>query len=229
MKNVFISGIKGNMGSRYALICHALGLRVYGTDLVSFTEQATFCRKKNIDGVIIATPTHTHIDAINIFGNQCNLPMLVEKPIRIGRVRTMPDFNVTMVNQYKYLAKENSVGLTYYNYFKTGGDGLLWDCINIIGLAKGEVSVKKESPFWRCMINGHRINIKDMDRAYFDMIKDWSRNPIGNRYYIELAHEKVAAMKNAKPTPKTSEERNQIKTSTKTEVNVIPILGRTDD
>lgn len=223
MKRVFISGVSGNMGSRYALICKKLGLKVYGADMVSFTEQSSFCNGNDIDGIIVATPTHTHVDAINIFGNQTKLPILVEKPIRCGRLKTMPDFPITMVNQYAYLADPSSVGLTYYNYFKTGGDGLLWDCINIVGLAKSEVSIKKDSVFWRCMINGKRLQIRDMDRAYIEMVKDWTEDPFkGNREYFQKAHDKVVSMLAKGGTGTTTEERNKIKSDSQ----VIPILGK---
>tara|TARA_R110000796_G_scaffold252618_2_gene388737 strand:+ start:3995 stop:4666 length:672 start_codon:yes stop_codon:yes gene_type:complete len=223
MKNIFISGIDGNMGSRYATICRTLGLKVYGVDRISFTEQARFCKSNDIDGIIVATPTFTHIDAINIFGSHCEyVPMLVEKPLRKGRIKTMPNFKVTMVNQYKYLVdKIDSVGLSYYNYFKSGGDTMLWDCINIIGLANSEISIKANSPFWRCMINGQMLNIKDMDGAYLNMVRDWTKNPEGNREYIELAHDKVCALKESKPIPRG----NKVKTGSQ----VIPILGKAID
>lgn len=226
MKKVFISGINGNMGARYGLICRTLGLDVYGSDQSSFTEQGDFCVRNNIDGIIVATPTFTHVDAINIFGNEApDIPVLIEKPIRLGPVETMPDYKLTMVNQYKYLVDNDRIGLTYYNYFKTGGDGLLWDCINIIGLAKTEVSIKRQSPFWRCSINGQDLNIKDMDKAYYDMLDDWTTNPVSNHEYIQKAHAKVNEMVKAGVTnTRKIKEPNDVKTGSQ----VLPIVGRNE-
>ncbi len=191
MKKVFISGITGNMGSRYALICKRLGLKVYGADIISFSSQLQQCAEEYVDGIIIATPTYTHMDAINIFASIEGIPILCEKPIRKGKVQTSNHFNVRMVNQYKYMIDENKKGQTYYNYFKTGQDSLLWDCINIFGLAKGKLKIKNDSPIWDCMINGQKLNLADMDQAYIDMIEDWVKNPINNHKYIEKTHKRV--------------------------------------
>lgn len=222
MKSIFISGIKGNMGSRYARILQKLKVNVYGSDdNSSFMEQASFCKRKGIDGIIIATPTATHLDAINIFGNFCNAPMLVEKPIAKAKI-VSPRFHVTMVNQYDYLVREDSVGLSSYNYFKTGGDGLLWDCINIIGMARSSVKINNNSPIWRCMINGQRLHIQDMDRAYIHMLRDWVDDPIPNPEYIMLAHAKVWEMIKEQ---ENKHRANKVEVGTK----VIPILGSTND
>jgi hypothetical protein len=225
MKKVFISGIGGNMGTRYAFLCSDLGIAVYGMDKKNYQEQMVFCLENKIDRVIIATPTWNHVDALNIFST--HLPsayILCEKPIIAGNIRNIPDHTkVTMVNQYKYLLKDpNRFGITYYNYFKTGNDGLYWDCINIIGLAKGKCYVKNDSPFFRCIINGQRISIKDIDRSYMLMVKDWFFNPKPNIEYIKTSHAKVLKMirdKNNRTPP------SRIQTSTK----VIPILGKDND
>lgn len=194
MRNVFISGLKGNMGQRYASICQKLGYKVTGCDkTASFMEQAYFCKKKAIDRVIIATPTETHLDAIEIFKQLTNAYMLVEKPLARNHLTDLGD-KVTMVNQYEYLVSENCIGPSSYNYFKSGSDGLFWDCINIIGLAKGNVSIKNDSPIWRTMINGRRLNISDMDLAYIDMVRDWLQEPRPNQNYYIKAHDKVIDM-----------------------------------
>lgn len=195
MKKVFISGFKGNMGQRYAAILHRLGIDVVGCDNEkSFSEQAYLCASSKVDGVIITTPTSTHIDALEIILNwfeneQIRIPILVEKPI--ARAALMCSWtDITMVNQYKYL-KHSGDGITYYNYFKHGADGLYWDCVNIIGLSRGKVIIKGDSPKWTCWLNGNKISLADMDGAYIKMIKDWVKHPGGNRDYINSAHKKV--------------------------------------
>lgn len=225
MKKVFISGCTGNMGRRYTAICHDLGLTVMGGDKETpLSEQASVAREKDCDGVIIATPTVNHVDALNLFGNIAQLPILCEKPLAPGKLLEMR-FNVRMVNQYEYMIDKKSVGKTYWNYYKSGDDGLLWDCINIIGLAKSECVIKGSSPFWRCMINGKELNIKDMDMAYFDMVKDWVKNPTDNLEYCKMAHDKVEVMvdKMIKKNLKKNEKHKKSKLNCKT--NVVPILG----
>ena len=224
LKKIFISGLSGNMGTRYALICkNELGLEVCGMDDDhSFSQQATFVKSKGIDGVIIATPTLTHLDAIQIFdGYSPGIPILCEKPIAKCHLHWNHNLNVKMnvrmVNQYKYLSKPDTVGKTFYNFYKTGNDGLLWDCINIVGLSKGECEIKNDSPRWQCTINGHQIKQADMEQAYVDMIKDWVKNPTGDIEYINYAHDKVIEMIEAK---KKKEKKLNIDTE------VIPILGK---
>ena len=223
LKKIFISGLSGNMGTRYALICkQELGLEVFGMDNDhSFSQQATFVRDNGIEGVIIATPTMTHLDAVQIFDGYVNgIPILCEKPIAKCSVNCRQLTNVRMVNQYKYLVKPDTVGKTSYNFYKTGNDGLLWDCINIVGLAKGECEIKADSARWQCTINGHELKLADMEQAYVDMIQDWVQNPTGNMEYINSAHDKVIEMIEAK-----KKKQKQLNMGTE----VIPILGTTND
>lgn len=194
-KKVFISGVNGNMGQRYALICKKLGYKVYGCSEDSFMNQAFYCKDQGIDRVIIATPTYSHLDAIFTFRNICNFPILCEKPIDTQPFECSDDsdFNLTMVNQYAYLVDKDSIGPSYYSYFKTGKDGLYWDCINIIGLAKQDIIVSNESHVWTCAINGQALSIADMDNAYYLMLEDWLQNPVSNLDYIISSHKKVVA------------------------------------
>lgn len=222
MKNIFISGISGNMGRRYAIILHDLGIKVYGADeRLSFTQQAMVCAEHKCDGIIIASPTNTHLDAINIFHNFWSRPILVEKPL--GRCVPGIDrsFNIRMVNQYEYLIDKDRVGSTYYNYYKTGSDGVYWDCINIIGLANGPVKLETSSARWRCIINGQELSIADMDGAYYSMIENWLTDPKPNHEYQVKAHSKVVDL-----IKREKKENNKSKFSFASKV--IPILGSKD-
>jgi len=201
MKKVLVVGYKGNMGSRYTAILDFLGIEWSG--LEPFERKGN---EQDIEGIILATPTITHPDILRSFENDYDLPILCEKPISrcgiFGKPSTLglADFlsktnlNIRMVNQYKYMPRADEAGAegkTYYNYFKTGRDGLAWDCINIIGMAKGDVELKNDSPIWDCWINGKSLNIRGMDHAYIDMIDDWVKNPTNNHDYILESHEKV--------------------------------------
>lgn len=184
------------MGQRYSTILNKLGHDVFGADKeLALTLQAIkVMGDKSIEGVIIATPTNTHLDAINLFSYYMpHMPILCEKPIDIAYdFRNWGDRPLTMVNQYKYLVDDpDRIGLTYYNYFNHGKDGMAWDCINIIGMANDDLVIKEDSARWTCYINGQRLDLRDMDLAYIRMIKDWLANPQGNRDYIQRAHQRV--------------------------------------
>lgn len=194
MQTVFILGINGNMGNRYKTILNHLGIKVVGTDVgggLAGIEKA--------DGIIIATPTHMHLDHMSTVIH-FRRPILCEKPFttNLELLRKFEDKHggwtdlVRMVNQYEYMISKSLTGDTEYNYFKTGGDGLMWDCLNIIGLAKGKCVVGNTSPIWRCKINGQELSLANVDKSYIEMVKDWTSNPRSNFLYAKTAHEKVS-------------------------------------
>jgi hypothetical protein len=189
MKNVCIVGIQGNMGRRYKAVLDYLGVGVMGID-VGFTYNTDDYTKA--DGFIVATPTATHMDFLNYL-SRYDKPILIEKPIVIGELdQTFEKKHlVTLVNQYAYLVDSSWHGDTYFDYFKTGGDGLAWDCISILGLSEKRASLNNGSPIWKCAINGKELNIADMDTAYIKMVADWIKNKESNWAYAVKAHKKV--------------------------------------
>lgn len=195
MKSVFIVGRLGNMGRRYEAILKTMGISVHGIDSEFEVPKISL---NDVDGFIIASPTklHTrHVDKYLSFGK----PVLCEKPIcfssdeisQINQICGMKLKNLRMVNQYAYLVDDSERGETIYDYYNTGKDGLAWDCINIIGLSTGKVTIDNKSPVWFCQINGEKLAIADMDKAYVAMIKDWVNCPRENWEYIVDAHRKV--------------------------------------
>lgn len=201
MKNVFISGVNGNMGKRYATILNDMGVNVMGADYtVPIWKQSIIAKKA--DGIIIATPTVNHLDHI-VFFAQSQKPILCEKPITCIKnsidlthfqscMDQLKHVNLRIVNQYAYLKEySNDILDSSYNYFKSGSDGIVWDCINIIGLANRAVTLQNTSPIWKCTINGKEQNIADMDRAYILMMQDWVNNATPNHEYIMKSHLKA--------------------------------------
>lgn len=194
-KKVFIVGILGNMGTRYKTICEYLGHEVYGRDKFFPSKFSP----TEADCFIIATPTEDHIDDIGEYSS-FGKPILCEKPLTkdIEKLEVLEEFLirngrkhlVSMVNQYAQLFKGGS-GHTYYKYFKSGKDGLAWDCINILGLGRGKVRLSNDSPVWECKINGKKLSLANMDKAYVRMIHHWLRNPKSNFDYAKKAHLKV--------------------------------------
>lgn len=181
--SILIMGSDGNMGKRYGAILKYLGKEVVGVDRHHEPETVRKLVKK-ADGIIIATPTETHLKLLKAL-KRYKKPILCEKPFskNIRDLSLLLDYYyksetpLNMVYQYKELVNGKSHGDSEYDYFRHGSDGLLWDCIQIIGLAKGNVTIREESPVWRCQINGERLSLNMMDVAYVQHLKKWLAKP----------------------------------------------------
>jgi hypothetical protein len=97
-----------------------------------------------------------------------------------------------MVFQYSELVKPESRGPSWYNYFKTGGDGLIWDCIQIIALSRTPPKIEARSPIWDCTINGQQLSLGDMDMAYVKNVKRWLDGDYMSAERIYDAHVKTS-------------------------------------
>lgn len=201
---IAVIGANGNMGKRYRVILRYLGAEVVPIDIGTSQEDLGNC-----DGFLIATPTDTHIKLIDYYALY-GKPILCEKPLSFD-VEAIKDvcrsrkLKLRMINQYQYFEERRKAKLkdikvlriddgapkTSYNYYKSGGDGLLWDCINIIGLAEGTVDLSNESPIWECTLNGVPLDLSDMDLAYIWNLRDWMEKLDHNKSYIIQAHERV--------------------------------------
>lgn len=195
--SIAIIGAKGNMASRYKAIMNLLGAKYIGIDVDSTAREVdaalTACER-----IIITTPTDTHVDLIR----SCipyRKPILCEKPITKNIVELkdlMDDLYeegvwLRMVFQYGMISKSTSSQDTVYNYFKHGSDGLVWDCTQIIALAKARITLREDSPVWHCVINGEKLNIGLMDQAYIEFIKFWGSHPDQDLNEILDIHQKV--------------------------------------
>lgn len=171
---ILIVGANGNMGQRYSKILNFLGEPWIGVDK---KDKISNYDLKKIKKVIIASPTDCHMEHLIEFEK---FPILCEKPITTKMIdfellekRKLTHFK--MVEQYKFLVDPMAFGVTKYSYFKHGNDGIYWDCIQPIGLAKGDVYLSEESPVWHCIINGKSIDLRKMDEAYIHNVKAWLR------------------------------------------------------
>lgn len=192
---ILVIGANGSMGTRYQAILKHLGAPFICVDIGSKLEDI---RDKTITGVIIASPTETHLSFIELFA-ALGVPILCEKPLsknkselqQIKSIVEEHNVNLTMTMQYKMLDQRDIDGDTEYNYFKHGNDGLSWDCIQIIGLARGQVFLREDSPIWKCTLNGNKLSIADMDQAYIDFVKHWLKEPGDDIDELIDIHEKV--------------------------------------
>ena len=147
---ILLIGAKGSMGRRYQAILRHLGQEFHPVD-AGFNEDEV--SKLPITRTIIATPTESHAKYIRKYGSLG--PVLCEKPITksISELADLFQYikdnniNFTMMLQYSKLFSATDQGQSSYNYYNTGGDGLGWDCIQILGLAKGSVVIKNDSPY----------------------------------------------------------------------------------
>lgn len=196
LKKPLIVGAKGNMGRRYTAVLRHLGVEPLLMDQGDEVPDS-------FDSVIVASPTAMHAEHCLQFMSY-NVPILCEKPLSkdIGEVERVCEeaarrgVQLDMVNQYRYCewaATLTANDHTSYNFFNTGRDGLAWDCISIIALAKGKVSVENTQPVWSCTINGHKLRYERMDWAYITMISEWLNGTLRNHGigYILDAHHKV--------------------------------------
>ena len=199
--SILLVGSEGSMGTRYKRILDYLGrsYKCYDTKLSTPLEEAAM----GCDRAIIATPTRLHAESIlDILSVMPSKPILCEKPIDKD-LKVLKDIlqkckdaktDLRMVFQYKRIYNNDGlIGPSHYNYFRHGDDGLAWDCIQIIGLAKGTVNLEETSPVWSCAINGQKLQIQNMDWAYIEYIRDWLTFPslcIGPDEILAI-HEKV--------------------------------------
>lgn len=190
--STLLIGSQGSMGKRYQCILNYLRKPFLGID------KGDYIPAQDFDSFIIATPTETHHDIIQML-SPFNKPILCEKPIsknvnQVREILRLVENDKTpfkMMLQYEGLSDKNSNGISEYNYFRHGNDGLAWDCIQIIGLARGEVILREDSPFWRCTINGKKLSLADMDWAYINYVSSWFENPDQDKSQILDIHIKT--------------------------------------
>lgn len=160
-------GSEGSMGRRHKAILKHLGVEFGCEDFPS--EVWAPHSPDHFDNFIIATPTPTHFELIERL-SEYKKPILCEKPLsnndeEFNKILEF-DFPVSMMMQYQFFDRDYAKGPTSYDFYNHGKDGIVWDCFQLIALAKNDVTIKEESPIWTATLNGLEINIKDMDRAY---------------------------------------------------------------
>ena len=178
---IFLMGSEGSMGKRYQAIFRYLELDYIPFDHykgIGYSEDINKC-----DKVLIAIPTDYHSFVLrNII--PMGKDILCEKPVcksskEVSDILDLvkkSDSKFNMVFQYGEIAANNlnPHQYTYYDYFRTGNDGLAWDCLQIVALASGPIKLKDQSPIWKCEINDQQLELSSMDYAYVKFIKKWA-------------------------------------------------------
>jgi len=175
---ILIIGSEGSMGKRYQAILRHLKEEFVRCDKVDGTLPLVSARLLDYQGVIVCTPTDTHTSILNYLeAGEFNGRVLCEKPL----TKSMPHLDyilnlkidLTCMMQYSVLDDPNAQGPSHYNYFRHGNDGLVWDCFQVIALARGKVAISEDSPVWSCRLNGKKLFLSDMDDAYVKFVKGW--------------------------------------------------------
>jgi hypothetical protein len=195
--SVVILGANGSMGKRYQSIFRYLGVGFHAMD-VGYTDAQVDAAVSASQGVVIATPTGTHSRIIQRLA-PLRKPILCEKPViqdtaelkQVLELLADARTPFRMMFQYSVLSEPGRIGRTSYNYFRHGSDGLVWDCMQIIGLARGPISLREESPVWSCVINGQTLNSRHMDAAYIAYVQTWLRSPAQASAQIQEIHDKT--------------------------------------
>ena len=198
---IAIIGSNGAMGKRYQAILDYLYEPYRTLDREYLSEDEILEQAPSCDRIIIASPTGTHVHYLREL-LPARKPILCEEPITkdIEQLEELHAFcarngySYNMVCQYRELTPI-SRGDTEYDYYKHGEDSLLWDCIQIVALARQRILLNDKSPIWRCKINGTAISIADMDKAYVTMIQRWIAGTLDQSMdEILHAHKKVAEL-----------------------------------
>lgn len=205
---VCIIGSSGNMGRRYAAICDYLGVEWHPCDPLTDTAKAWMHGK--FTHFVIATPTEKHLgDILKIRSHEKTKykPILCEKPVlichdeeQLGALSAVVEMHpeTYMVNNYRFVefAENFDSGNdhTMYCYYNSGPHGLLWDCIQLVYMARGAFIGNTDSPRWFAQINGLVIERHSIDTSYIEMMKAFLHGK--NEYlwgprHIVAAHRKV--------------------------------------
>lgn len=196
---ITIIGANGSMGKRYQAILKWMNKDIACFDREDSVESILQSAEQS-SHVIVASPTYTHIEYLRAL-KEYRCKVLCEKPV----TKSMDELenicaeyysagkSFSMMTQYKELVRSYETGkVSRYNYFRSGPDGLVWDCLQIIGLARGPVELGNDSPIWKCEINGEALNLASMDGAYVRTISKWLWGSLDQGMEeIKFLHEKV--------------------------------------
>lgn len=166
-----VIGCNGSIGKRHCAVLKHIGVDFEGYDINDKIPDFD-----KFDNFIIATPTNTHFRFIYELG-QYRKPILCEKPLSIEREDFLKilntDIKLSMMMQYRYFDRDFDKGDSRYNFYNHGKDGLVWDCFQVIALARGKVTIGEDSPIWDCVLNGRELDLRKMDHAYIWAIKEF--------------------------------------------------------
>ena len=181
---VLLIGGLGSIGLRYQAILKSINVPFIVYDYGSPLEDSPdYNGQKNIpniqfDKAIICSPTETHINYVHQLIH-LGKTFLCEKPLSkdMEDMESLPDYPAGfVVCNYKFLVKPYGMSPSIrYDYYKSGRDGLLWDCCQLIYLDP-ECELKNESPLWNLHVNCKEVPYRALELSYVQMIKSFIWN-----------------------------------------------------
>lgn len=180
MDKILIIGSEGSMGRRYQSILKYLKVDFGCYDIKIMGSYPDF---NKYDAFIVCTPTFDH-EVTLLSLQKYNKPILCDKPIikdsqKVAEILS-GDIDLDIMFQYRELLNDiynwMDEPFSSYNYFRTGNDGLYWDCMQTIGLHRGSIdhlSIRNDSPVWECKINNEQLHLGMMDIAYVKYLSKW--------------------------------------------------------
>lgn len=180
---VLLIGGMGSVGLRYQAILKSLNVPYLVYDAESL-EGFSCEGKRNFEDIefgkaMICSPTDTHLNYVRKLIH-LDKTFLCEKPLTKDP-EDLAYINAEypkgfMVCNYKFITKiyGEDVNLSY-NYYRSGRDGLLWDCCQLVYIDP-DCELLNDSPLWDFSVNGHPIPYRALELSYVQMIKSFIWN-----------------------------------------------------
>jgi hypothetical protein len=173
LKILVIGGL-GSIGSRYTCILKYLGHEPIVWDIrAPFSEDVKDIDQFEFEKAIIATPTATHFYWCKRL-IELKKPFLVEKPMSkdIKECEELVELDKNklgrVVCNYKFLTQSP----TLYDFYKTGTDGVIWDCCQLVYL-NPNIEIRTQSPIWTLMSGFNNHSYEELEVSYIRMINDF--------------------------------------------------------
>ena len=198
---ILVIGSRGNMGRRYCAIIKWLGYEVIEKDIG--VNEASNVFDLSFDKAIIATPTNLHMEYCIDIGIR-DRPFLCEKPVSklLSDMKLLKTYSSGyMVNNWLYACEHHRINNIEYNFYNTGKDGILWDLIQPIYIARNSVTINPAHPIFEVWADNQRITLDAICESYVDMVSDFVEGVYENLWTMEDAYkatEKVLTWKGIK-------------------------------
>ena len=177
---ILLVGGLGSIGQRYQAILKYLGVAYQVFDPAQGDKDIP----TDWTQMIIASPTGTHVGWC-LHAEHRDKPYLCEKPLTKSG-GNIPISQGYMVCNYKYLIEPGQS--VFYNYYKTGTDGLLWDCCQLVYLDPA-ATLLTTSPRWHLTANSQPITYRELENSYVSMLRDFTKGNYENLWTIEQGKE----------------------------------------
>ena len=171
---ILLIGSEGSIGKRYQAILRHLSIEYQCFDPVLGQMEPDW---NDVDKVLIASPTDTHYYWCQRSLDK-GIPFLCEKPVSknveevsaIASRCKLTGIDGRMVCNYKFVLGRKKPIVD--DYFRTGGDGVYWDLIQLLYL-NPELKFYTKCPIWTLITEHDVIRYGNLENSYVAMIISW--------------------------------------------------------